>query len=301
MQFLLITFLCIALFPLSNLGSNASAVFPASPTSVQQQSVSVTTAEGNAMKTLRVLLSAERAFQNTAGNGEFGDLEQLHSITLIDKALASGVVGGYRYTVAVKKSTLTSPPSVDLLARPIKYGKDSRRSFYLNESDVLLTSEVKDAAIADMRPFANASGAKPPPQVITEAPPDGDGDGEEQALTIAANEAEVIATLRAIHSAQAAFKAKPNAEFASLDQLVKQRLLAPERAALSQHGYKFEVAIAASQPNSPSAYSVLALPETYGLNGRRSFYIDQSGVLRGADKEGGGADPKDPAIVQENK
>jgi hypothetical protein len=300
MQFLLITSLCVALFPLSNLESNPSGVYLPSRAQGQQQSVSVTTAEGNAMKTLRTLLSAERAFQSTTGDGEFGDLSQLLSVSLIDKELAGGMKNGYRFSVAVKKSTLSSPPSVDLLARPIEYGKDSRRSFYLNESGVLLTSEAKEAAIADMRPFASSTGtAKPATTVPAEAPEE--GREEEQAINIAANEAEVIASLRAIHSAQAAFKAKPNAEFATLEQLIKLRLLPPERAALSQHGYNFEITISASRRDSPSSYSITALPDPYGLNGRRSFYIDHSGVLRGADKEGGTADLKDPAIVDSNK
>ncbi len=300
MQFLLIIFLCAALFPLSNPKSNPSVASSARIAAAQQQSISVTTAEGRAMKTLRLLLSSEMTFQTTVGAGEFGDLSQLHAASLIDKTLESGVKDGYRFTVAVKKSTLSSPPSVDLLARPIEYGKNSRRSFYLNESAVLLTSEAKDAAIADMRPFASSAGAaKPVTPVATEAPAEGGED--EQAMIIAAHETEVMASLRAIHSAQTAFKAKPNAEFATLDQLVKLKLLPSERAALSQHGYNFEMEISASSSRSPSSYSITALPEPYGLNGRRSFYIDQSGVLRGADKEGGAADSKDPAIVDSNK
>jgi type II secretory pathway pseudopilin PulG len=43
-------------------------------------------------------------------------------------------------------------------------------------------------------------------------------------------------------------------------------------------------------------FSLAASPIEYGKGGRRSFFLDSSGILRGADKQGGVATPLDPRI-----
>lgn len=265
----------------------------------QQDSISVSTNEGRAIKSLRTILEAETAYQRTVGNGEYGDLKQLHAAGLIDKSLESGTKDGYNFLVTVRKSTLTSPPSVDLVARPVEYGKGGRRSFYLTESGTLLTSEAKDAPLSEMRPFAGGGRIEPKttaPQAEN-LPAIDSSDNEPTANDISTNEAAAINILRAIHAAQTLYKTKVGAgEYGTLELLEKQRLLNKDQIASTQDGYLFEVTVQKSRPDSPATYTIHAVPQSYGVSGRRAFYIDHTGVLRGADKEGGPADATDPPI-----
>jgi hypothetical protein len=41
-------------------------------------------------------------------------------------------------------------------------------------------------------------------------------------------------------------------------------------------------------------YEVIAVPKVYGPDGRRSFYLDQTGVIRGDDHQGGAPSASDP-------
>ncbi|MCC6745808.1 MAG: hypothetical protein IT175_18245 [Acidobacteria bacterium] len=43
-------------------------------------------------------------------------------------------------------------------------------------------------------------------------------------------------------------------------------------------------------------YEALAVPVEYGPTGRRSFYMDETGVIRGADHEGGAPKATDPVV-----
>ena len=73
-------------------------------------------------------------------------------------------------------------------------------------------------------------------------------------------------------------------------------LLEPDLAAGAKSGYKFRLVIAGgSAIGAPARYDLAATPETYGRTGRRSFFRDSDGTIRGADHQGavGGAlDPK---------
>ncbi len=281
-----------------NLRNGRIAVSAVAAPRLQQENIAISTSEGAAMNSLRALLSAETTFQSKGGTGEYGDLKELRAAGLIDDELAKGVKGGYRFTITIKKSSLTTSPLVDLVARPSEYGKSGRRSFYLTESGVLLTSDVKDAPLSGMRPFANGA-VQPKADVAARTEPLSSETSDEDvaAKDLEANEAWAMNTLRAIVSAEAGFKIKAGAgEYGSLEQLEKQKLLESARAAATQNGYTFEIKIQAGKPESPAAFKAYATPQTYGLFGRSSFYIDQTGVLRGADKEGGPADVGDPAL-----
>jgi hypothetical protein len=48
--------------------------------------------------------------------------------------------------------------------------------------------------------------------------------------------------------------------------------------------------------NRAARYELAATPAEYGKTGRRSFFLDSSGILRGADKQGVVADLTDPRI-----
>ena len=80
-------------------------------------------------------------------------------------------------------------------------------------------------------------------------------------------------------------------------------LLDADLAGGSKDGYTIRYSItpaAGSMPeddaNKAETFSLFSSPKDYGKTGRRSFFLDSSGVLRGADKQGGIATPTDPRI-----
>ncbi len=87
--------------------------------------------------------------------------------------------------------------------------------------------------------------------------------------------------------------------------------ISPEAAGLvnaelafgSVDGYLIRYAVIAAGSNLPeedanraARYELAATPIEYGKTGRRSFFLDSSGILRGADKQGVVADSTDPRI-----
>jgi hypothetical protein len=250
------------------------------------------------MKSLRTLLAAETTFQSTIGRGEYGTLKELHTTKLIDDDLARGTKHGYLFTIVIKKSTMTTHPAIDLVARPGEYEKTGRRSFYLTEAGILLTSEEKDAPLSSMRPFATGGGEKKPldPSKV-EQPPATEINEDENAINISANESSVIEAMLAIHSAEAKYIAKAGAgTYGTLEQLEKAGLIDKPRLAAIQQSYLLDVKVNAGKDDSPATFSVSAAPKVYGESGRRAFFLDQTSIIRGGDKEGGAADATDPPI-----
>lgn len=110
---------------------------------------------------------------------------------------------------------------------------------------------------------------------------------EQAPQVIAANETAAMMRLRAIVTAQFAHAVDSGGEYATLDKLMEKGLLNnPADGKLS--GYRFEVKI------KPGGFEATAVPERFGITGKRSFYVDESRTLRGADKGGKPASRTDP-------
>jgi hypothetical protein len=93
------------------------------------------------------------------------------------------------------------------------------------------------------------------------------------------NEAVAMSMLRAIAGAELSYKTNAgDGGYASLDQLIEQKLMTREM--LDKYGYKIELTASANQ------FEAVATPVEYGKTGKRSFFIDQSNVLRGDDHGG---------------
>jgi hypothetical protein len=80
-------------------------------------------------------------------------------------------------------------------------------------------------------------------------------------------------------------------------------LLDADLAAGNKDGYTIRYTISPAagglseeEANKAEAFSVASSPKDYGKTGRRSFLLDSSGILRGADKHGGVATTTDPRI-----
>jgi len=102
----------------------------------------------------------------------------------------------------------------------------------------------------------------------------------------AANEMAVIARLRSISSAETLYYAE-SGKYTTLDDLLsKQYLSDPSQGKLQ--GYRIEVSL------KPDGFAATAVPNKYGVTGKRSFYLDQTNVLRGGDKAGSQATASDP-------
>jgi len=103
------------------------------------------------------------------------------------------------------------------------------------------------------------------------------------------NEAMAQSALRTIHSAEMAYQAtQGDGNFGTFDQLVEQSLLTKEL--MQQNGYKIELTVMGEK------FEATAVPLEYGKSGKMSFFVDESGVLRGVDNGGGSATSADKPL-----
>jgi len=74
-------------------------------------------------------------------------------------------------------------------------------------------------------------------------------------------------------------------------------LVDAELAAGKKEGYLFRYrSLPPPQEGAEPGFELAATPAEYGKTGRRSFFLDSSGALRGADKQGAVAGPTDPRV-----
>ena len=74
-------------------------------------------------------------------------------------------------------------------------------------------------------------------------------------------------------------------------------LLDRDLASGAKGGYKFRLVIeGASTVGAPARYELAATPESYGRTGRRSFFRDAGGTIRGADHQGSVGSELDPKV-----
>ena len=88
----------------------------------------------------------------------------------------------------------------------------------------------------------------------------------------------------------------------------KAGLLDSELAGGAAGGYRLRYSIVPatgeeneSERNKAAGFTLAATPIVYGKDGRRSFFLDATGTLRGADKNGAVATADDPAIGDETQ
>ncbi len=106
---------------------------------------------------------------------------------------------------------------------------------------------------------------------------------------LARNEAIAQSALRMVVSAEATYHStKGDGTYATLDQLMEQGLVPKDL--LQKYGYKVELTVVGTK------FEATAVPVEYGKTGRMSFFIDESGVLKGADHGGGAASIADKPV-----
>ena len=102
------------------------------------------------------------------------------------------------------------------------------------------------------------------------------------------NEKMAMVTLWSINSGQRQYRQKNKTCYASLEELVAGNMVAPGN--LKNHGYKFEV------KSTAEGFETTAVPTEYGKSGKLSFFMDQSGTIRGGDHHGAPATASDQPI-----
>lgn len=106
---------------------------------------------------------------------------------------------------------------------------------------------------------------------------------------VVTGEAMAVYALNRIGNAEEEFKREKKKErFGTLEELVAEEIL--EKDFLKNLEYKLELTI------SGEKYEATATPKNYGKTGRRSFFIDEGGAVRGADHKGRPATAEDPPV-----
>jgi hypothetical protein len=103
------------------------------------------------------------------------------------------------------------------------------------------------------------------------------------------NEMMAKGLLRSVYSAELTFKStEGNGGYATLDQLTSASLISKEL--LEKYGYRVELTV------SGEKFTAIAMPLEYGVSGTISYFIDETGNLRGGDHGGGPASVSDEPV-----
>ena len=109
-----------------------------------------------------------------------------------------------------------------------------------------------------------------------------------------ANEGQTVATLHQIIITEKNYAESHNGRYATLDDLTKAKLIKLDLEALKKefHNYRYELKL---KPNA-TGFELTATPVNYGRQGRRSYFVDESGKIHFADKNGEVATAKDEVL-----
>ena len=105
------------------------------------------------------------------------------------------------------------------------------------------------------------------------------------ASRMAANEGSALKTLRIVSSAESTYQSVFQ-KFGTLEELASEGLIDPSLADGENHGYRFTLEITRNEDNL-EGFQFVAVPITYKSSGRRSFFVDETLVIRAADNQGG--------------
>jgi type IV pilus assembly protein PilA len=115
------------------------------------------------------------------------------------------------------------------------------------------------------------------------------------ASRMAADEGSALASMRRISSAEETFQAT-HGTYGTMEQLAEPQLIDADLASGQRHGYKFKITVIPAGVSYPMGFEAVAVPVEYGSTGRRSFLIDETGVIRAANMRGGDPTRADPPL-----
>ena len=106
------------------------------------------------------------------------------------------------------------------------------------------------------------------------------------------NEGIAIGMLQMLANLETTYKESTGkGSYGTIANLTTQKLLPPDM--LDKYGYKFELTVMGGDQ-----FEAVATPKEYGKTGKRSFFVDKSGVVRGDDHGGAPATSADKPVVQ---
>lgn len=112
---------------------------------------------------------------------------------------------------------------------------------------------------------------------------------EQVVLVTAANETAAMTRLRAIAAAEGQYQVSSGGEYGTLPQLIEKRFVNdPSSGKLT--GYRFEVQV------KLGGFAATAVPVQSGISGTRSFYVDETNIMRGSANHGAPATASDPEV-----
>jgi len=105
-------------------------------------------------------------------------------------------------------------------------------------------------------------------------------------------------SLQKLFSAEATYQATTgNGNYGTLEELGKQGLIDQVLAEAHRYGYLFRIRREQRSSESQPSLEITAVPRSYGRTGRRSFYMDETGVIHAVDKKGSEATHADHTLV----
>ena len=110
----------------------------------------------------------------------------------------------------------------------------------------------------------------------------------------AANEASAIRALQEISLAQTTYHSN-SGKYGTMEELGAQSLINPRLRSGTRNGYMFSIALTMDESNV-EGFSAVAVPESYRYSGIRSFYIDETAVIRAGDNYGGPSSKTDDPL-----
>lgn len=221
------------------------------------------------IESLRTLHGAESTFYATHGNGNYGTLQQLRDAWLIPRRWETGIFRGYSFSISISPATNQTPATFRISAVPQIYGVTGRRSFFIATDGVIYAAD---------RNGGPASENDPPLEDCFDT-----------------NERCAIGSMYLVHGAEMSYLATTGrGNYGSLSQLLAERFIGPVLASGVKDGYIYNLTIRPATKTQVAYFNVTAVPQQYGVTGTRSFFVDVTGVVRGADRQGGPANENDP-------
>ncbi len=227
--------------------------------------------ENAAYRVLGIIGSSQATFSSTIGFGNYAStFQQLINEGLLESNLALGERNGYKFVLSATNATPQSPPLFQITATPLQYPKSGRKSFYYNQEGLIHAADV-GGAIATIN--------------------------EPEYLVCGNNEATIIQNIRIIQASEATFSSSFGAgNYGNLFQLRSSNLIGSILASGQICGYNISIRTTNATKTAAPTYSINATPQTYPNTGIRSFYSDQNGIIRAADRQGLPADVNDLPI-----
>jgi len=105
------------------------------------------------------------------------------------------------------------------------------------------------------------------------------------------NEGVAMGMLGTLANIETQYKTGPGkGNYANMTQLLESKMFPQE--VVDKYGYNFDVTVSGEQ------FEAVATPKEYGKTGKRSFFVDKSGVVRGDDHGGAPATVADKPVQQ---